>query len=75
MSGTEKAKEAFAAKGIDVTAFTSHVENGTTFLFPITDNAAKIDGIMQPAMDAILQGSADVSSLDSANDQVNALFQ
>lgn len=75
VSGTEKATEAFEAKGIDVTAFTSHVTDGTTFLFPITDNAAKIDGIMQPAMDAVLQGSADVSSLTDANDQVNALFQ
>ncbi len=35
-------------------AFTTHVKDGTTFLFPITDKAAKVDGIMKPAMDAVL---------------------
>ena len=29
---------------------------------------------MQPAMDAVLSGQADVSSLTQANEQVNALF-
>ena len=32
----------------------THVKDKTTFLFPITDNAAKVDGIMKPAMDAVL---------------------
>ena len=51
-SGTEKAIEAFTAKGIDPTPFTSHVADKTTFLAPITDNGQKVDGIMTPAMDA-----------------------
>jgi multiple sugar transport system substrate-binding protein len=73
-SGTEAAKAAFAAKGIDVSAFTTQVDDKTTFLFPITDHAAAIQQIMKPAMDNVLNGSADVSSLTEANDQVNALF-
>ena len=47
----------------------------TTFLFPIADNAAKVDGIMEPAMDAVLSGKTPASSLTEANDQVNSLFK
>lgn len=74
-SGTEKAQAAFEAKGIDVTPFTIQVEDKTTFLFPITDNAAAIQQIMKPAMDNVVNFTSDPSSLTEANDQVNALFQ
>ena len=47
----------------------------TTFLFPITDHASEIKGILQPAMDNVLSGKADVSSLTEANTQINQLFQ
>ena len=73
-SGTDEAKAAFEAKGVDVSAFTIHVEEGTTFLFPITDHASQINNIMQPAMDAVFTGKAAPDSLTAANDQVNALF-
>ena len=73
-SSSELAAKAFAAKGTDVSAFTQQVKDGTTFLFPITDNAAKIDAIMKPAMDAVVSGKAPASSLTDANSQVNALF-
>jgi hypothetical protein len=43
-----------AAGTVDVTPFTVHVEEGTTFLFPITDNAADIVSITTPAMDAVM---------------------
>lgn len=69
------AVNAFKAKGIDVTPFTKQVADGTTFLFPITENAAKIDGIMKPAMDAVLSGKSPVGSLTDANNQVNDLFK
>jgi multiple sugar transport system substrate-binding protein len=72
---TDKAAEAFKAKGINVDAFTVHVKDKTTFLPWITAHAADIDAIMHPAMDAVLGGQADVSSLTKANEQVNALFQ
>jgi multiple sugar transport system substrate-binding protein len=74
-SSSDKAAEAFKAKGTDVSAFTKHVDDGTTFLFPIADKAAKVDGIMKPAMDAVLSGKKPASSLTEANDQVNALFK
>ncbi|HET6985747.1 MAG TPA: sugar ABC transporter substrate-binding protein, partial [Kribbella sp.] len=35
-SSAELAQQAFKAKGVDVTPFTDHVKDGTTFLFPIT---------------------------------------
>ena len=74
-ASTEKADAAFKAKGTDVSAFTTHVKEGTTFLFPIADKAAKVDGIMKPAMDAVLSGKKPASSLTEANNQVNALFK
>ena len=74
-SATDKAKAAWKAKGIDVTPFTDQVKNKTTFLFPITDHASEIEGIMHPAMDAVLSGSQPVTSLTDANKQVNQLFQ
>lgn len=74
-SAVEVATAAFKAKNVDVTPFTVQVDEGTTFLFPITDHAADINAIMQPAMDAVISGKADASSLTAANEQVNALFK
>ena len=74
-SSSEIAAKAFADKGTDVSAFTTHIKDGTTFLFPIADKAAKVDGIMKPAMDAVLAGKKPASSLTEANNQVNALFK
>jgi multiple sugar transport system substrate-binding protein len=73
-SSSELAEKAFTAKGTDVSAFTQQVKDGTTFLFPITDNAAKVDAIMKPAMDAVVSGKSPASSLTDANKQVNELF-
>ena len=73
-TASDLAEKAFAAKGTDVSAFTQQVKDGTTFLFPITDNAAKIDAIMKPAMDAVVSGKSPASSLTDANKQVNDLF-
>ncbi|MDP9982437.1 multiple sugar transport system substrate-binding protein [Pseudarthrobacter oxydans] len=74
-SSSEKAAAAFEAKGIDVSAFTTHVTDGTTILFPITDNSAKVDGLMGPAMDAVMSGKKDAGTLSEANEKVNALFK
>jgi multiple sugar transport system substrate-binding protein len=71
----EIAKATFDERGIDVTPFTVHVDEGTTFLTPITENIADINAIMSPAMDDVMSGAAAVDSLDDANDQVNALFE
>ena len=71
---TEKAEAAWKAKGIDTTPFTIQVDEKTTFLFPITDYASQITGIMTPAMDNVLTGKAPPESLTEANNQVNQLF-
>ena len=74
-SGTDAASAAFKAKGIDVeSSFLVHVKDGTTFLFPITDNASQVTNIMTPAVDAVLTGKSPASSLTAANEQVNAIF-
>ncbi|MCA0307119.1 MAG: sugar ABC transporter substrate-binding protein [Actinobacteria bacterium] len=74
-SGTDAASAAFAAKGIDVaSSFLVHVTDGTTFLFPITDNASQVTNLMTPAVDAVFTGKARADSLTAVNEQVNALF-
>ncbi len=55
-------------------SFFVHVKDGTTFLFPITDNASQVTNIMQPAVDAVMTGKAKADSLTAANEQVNQLF-
>jgi multiple sugar transport system substrate-binding protein len=60
---------------LDVTPFTRQVQDKTTFLFPVTTNAADITALMAPRMDAVYIGSAPVSSLTHLNDQLNALFK
>ncbi|MEU4243503.1 sugar ABC transporter substrate-binding protein [Actinoplanes sp. NPDC026619] len=60
---------------LDVTPFTDQVKEKTTFLFPVTSNAADILALMNPRMDAVFIGSAPVSSLTSVNDQLNDLFK
>ena len=72
---TDKAVAAMQAKGIDVSAFSVHITDKTTFLFPIADKKSKINDIMTPAMEAVMSGKADVSSLTAANDAVKALFK
>lgn len=74
-ASSDKAAAAFQAKGVDVTPFTQPVADGDTFLFPIADKAPKVDGIMRPAVDAVLSGKSPASSLTDANDQVNDLFK
>jgi multiple sugar transport system substrate-binding protein len=60
---------------LDVTPFTDQVKDKTTFLFPVTTNAADITALMSPRMDAVYIGSAPVSSLTTLNKQLNALFK
>ncbi|SCK38200.1 carbohydrate ABC transporter substrate-binding protein, CUT1 family (TC 3.A.1.1.-) [Streptomyces sp. WMMB 714] len=73
--GTEKAVATHRENGLDVTPFTRHIEDGTTFSFPVTDHAADINAIMLPAMQEVYAGDAPASSLTTTNKQVNFLFQ
>lgn len=72
-SATVIAQDAHAANGVDVSAFTTHVDDGTTFLFPITDSASGIEALVGPAMEQILRGEAQAADiLPGIADQVNA---
>ncbi|HEY8471208.1 MAG TPA: sugar ABC transporter substrate-binding protein [Natronosporangium sp.] len=73
---TAIATEQYEANGIDASAFTVHVEEDTTFLFPITEHASEIYSILEPTMDSIYSFQADPEqALSEANAQINALFQ
>ena len=63
-----------ADQGVDVSAFTVHVEDGTTYLSPIADYAADRNAIMVPAMEAVFTGSDTAETLGEANSEVNDLF-
>lgn len=74
-TATDKAFEAFQAKGMDLSGFLVHVEDGTTFIPPIAEHWGDVQTIMTETTDAILSFQSDVDALDAANAQVNALFQ
>jgi len=73
-SSTAKALDAFAAKGWPVDAFYSYIEDGRTFLPPITVNSAEVYDVVTPALEAIHLGQADASSLTAVNDQINEII-
>jgi multiple sugar transport system substrate-binding protein len=60
---------------LDVTPFTQQVAQGTTFLFPVTTNAADITALMQPRLDSVYIGSSPVTSMTTLNTQLNNLFK
>ena len=73
---TDIAMKARADKGVDVSAFTVHVDQKTTFTFPITDNASDVVAIMKPTMESILSFKAEPQpALSEANRKVNDLFK
>jgi len=61
-SATEIAQVAHADAGRDVSAFTVHVDDGTTFLFPINSSASRVEDAVAPVMEAILRGQTDAAS-------------
>ncbi|ADI15092.1 ABC transporter substrate-binding protein [Truepera radiovictrix] len=76
-SGVDAAIETWEARGVDVTPFTDlAAEEGATFLFPITDNYARVTSILTNALQSIFIQNADVEqTLTQANAEINALFQ
>lgn len=74
-TSTTLAEEAFAAKGWDVTGFTTQVADGTTELLPIADHWSEVNDTMSAAIESYLKGSSDSTVLIEANDQINALFE
>ena len=51
------------------------MKDKTTFLFPVTTNAADITALMNPRMDALYIGSSPMSSMTTLNNQLNDLFK
>lgn len=74
-SGTEKSVAKRKAAGLDVTSFTQHVEDGTTHLLPVTQNAADVAALTGPAFEGVYIGTKPVSDLTTVNNQVNKLFE
>lgn len=74
-NGMTIAKQRQAAAGVDITPFTMHVDDGTTFTIPVTTDAADIVPLMQSAFDPIYLGSASGSSLSTLNRQMNRLLE
>jgi multiple sugar transport system substrate-binding protein len=64
-----------AERDLDVSAFTDQVTDKTTFLFPVTTNAADITALLAPRLDAVYIGTEPVSSLTDLNNQLNDLFK
>ncbi|MBA2946035.1 ABC transporter substrate-binding protein [Streptomyces himalayensis] len=76
-AGTEAAIAAYKKKGIDVTAFTEPVadkKDFRTFSYPITNYAADVTALMQPAMEDVFGNGKPASSLDETNDQINFIL-
>nr|WP_235978463.1 sugar ABC transporter substrate-binding protein [Streptomyces lycii] len=73
-AGTRAAVAEHRRNGLDVTPFTRHIEEGTTFSFPVTDHAADIEAIMKPVLQDIYAGTAPVGRLTETNRQINYLF-
>lgn len=75
-AATETAQAAHESNGVDVSAFTTYVETGETFLFPITFVASQIESEIGPIMDAILLGqeSDPAAALAAANERVNSIL-
>ncbi|PVE14186.1 ABC transporter substrate-binding protein, partial [Streptomyces scopuliridis RB72] len=73
-AGTAAAIAAYEKDGIDVTAFTKPVADGTTFPFPITDYAADVAALMKPAMQDVYANGRPVGSLTTTNRQINLIL-
>lgn len=68
------AVEAFESNGYDVSAFTVHVDEGTTHLAPIADSWAELNQSVTAAGERFLLFQREVDVYTEANEQVNALF-
>ena len=74
--GTELAVEFNKTeRNLDVSAFTDQVTDKTTFLFPVTTNAADISALMRPRFDSVYIGTDQASSMTDLNKQLNNLFE
>ncbi len=74
-SAADIAEAAHASNGVDVSAFKVHVDEGTTFLFPITDSASRIEDVMGPVMQQILRNEGTAADLiPPAAEEINEIL-
>jgi len=69
------AEKAFTEKGYDTSAFTVHVQDGTTHLAPIADHFAEMAAAMTAAGETFLSFKGEKDVYVAANDEINALFK
>ncbi|GAA4564396.1 ABC transporter substrate-binding protein [Planotetraspora kaengkrachanensis] len=76
-TSADKAMAAHKAAGRDVSAFVEEANDPQgTFLYPITDNAAKVEQLVLAAYESVMLGKATASTaLPAVNTEVNNLFQ
>lgn len=74
-ASTTKAIEVFEEIGLSTEPFTGHLEDGTTFFFPLTYFGADVRAIMTPAVEDVWANRVPASTLTGYNDQVNLLFE
>lgn len=74
-TATDAAVEAFAENGVDVSAFTSYLDEDETHLLPIAENWSEIVAIVNPTIESIMLGDVEADALVEANEQINALFE
>lgn len=71
----DKAIATHEENGVDVSAFTTHVENDTTFLFPITSAASQVEDLVGPVQQKILRGEVSAEEgLAGVADQVDSIL-
>ena len=70
----DTASDRFAETGFNIDAFTTHVDDGTTVLFPLSQNAVEINAVMTNAMDKVMSFSTEPSSLTEVNEKVTGLL-
>ena len=57
-----------------LSAFTVHVEDGSTFLFPITGNASEVGQVMGTAIDSVMRREGDAQTIIDANADINEVL-
>lgn len=70
----DTASDRFAETGYNIDAFTTHVDDGTTVLFPLAENAVEINAVMTNSMDKVMSFSTEPSSLTEVNKRVTDLL-
>ena len=74
-SSTKKAVKVFEETGLPTEPFTQHLEDKSTFFFPLTHFDANVAAIMKPATDNLWANRVPASTLMKYNEQVNLLFE